>query len=153
MKMRFGNEPKILIEVAIVGLVLALFTAVATLFGCYFIDKKAPVNPHGVVYFLCLPVIMVLAVLPTNMFSFHIERDTISLKLFERISISKAIVSDFQGLRPKLFFAGALHFTGGQKIYVLGLNPVELKRLTEYLSDPSSKKEDFNSENSAESGR
>ena len=150
MKMRFGNEPRILIQVAIMGLALALFTVVAALFGCYFIDKKPPVNPHGFLYFLFIPVIMVLAVLPTTMFSFHIERDSISLKLFERIGISTATVSDYQGLRPQIFFAGALHFTGGRKIKVVGMNPAELKRLTEYLSDSSSKREDADSEKCAE---
>ena len=134
--MRYGNTPRELKRVLIVGLVIGgiayVFSAAMGL-----LVEHLPVQRLLPLTFIIVlpPLILGLAILPTILFSIHVGDHWVEHRFLDRHLLSRARIQDFQRMRtgpPP--FAAALDFKDGTRIRILGMHLGSLSKLKHDLS-------------------
>lgn len=134
--MRFGNTPAILIRLLKTGLVMGILGAVFGAAMLIFYEKKEPVSALPV---LCLipgiPLILAVFAGPSVLFSIHIREGWVEHRFMNRRILSRARLSDYEGMdAPAQFCAAVLRFRGGQNIRFYAAHAGEIQALRRELS-------------------
>lgn len=137
--MRFGNTPAILIQLLKTGLVMGILGAVFGATMLIFYEKK---EPAAVLPVLCLvpgiPIILMMAAGPSVLFSIHINNGWVEHRFMNRRVLSRARLSDYEGMdAPAQFCAAVLRFSGGQNIRFYAAHAGEIRALKLELSKQS----------------
>lgn len=137
--MRFGNDfgtlKKATKACTVISAVFMVFiVAMATIKERMPLIKVVTAWPLWMIFFL-FPAVVGLAILPTILFSIHIEDGRVRHLFLDRWVLGSANTRDFDFMQaPGGFFAAILHFKDGTKIRFFGAGLGVLADLEEELS-------------------
>ena len=132
----YGNTVQALRRVAIVGLVIGLLGAVASLILLYCEGKLRPDAAWLALFLVLMPAAVIcLGVLPTVLFHIRLGGGHVQHVFLGRYILSDLPIRDFLhvGLRQR-GCAAVLHFKGGRKIHFFGAHQGVIARLAKDLA-------------------
>lgn len=135
--MEYGNTPRVISRVALIGLFLGMAAAVVAVVGGLIAGNLAWHRAHYIVLIIFVsPAILVLAVAPTVCFRIRIADGRVQHLFLGRYVLSDYPLQDFLCIqRFERGCAAVLHFRDGGRIHFLGAHWGEISRLARDLSE------------------
>jgi len=133
--MEYGNSHRVIYRVALIGLCLGVFAAVAGVIGAAIAGTLAPDRLHLLLALLLVPpALLVLAVTPTVLFRIRIADGRVQHIFLKRHVLSDYPLEDFRCIRRfERGCAAVLHFRDGGRIHFFGAHRGEIARLARDL--------------------